>query len=235
MPDMSLALFDLDGTLLSADSDTLWCGFLVAQGLLDADMERRSANMAHAYAAGTVVPVDYARFQAQLLRGLTPQQLLPLQQRFLVERVRPLIPPAARRLLQQHRDAGDTLVLTTATSRVVSELTARDLGVDAHLCTELELQGGHYTGDLRGRVNMRTGKVDNLRDWLAAQGLPDSLLRRASFYTDSINDLALLSVAARPVVVDPDMRLCVTAMRKGWTVLRLREADVQHDSAAALA
>lgn len=233
MNDMSLALFDLDGTLLSADSDTLWCGFLVAHGVLDPSLEERSADMSRAYAAGTVVPDDYARFQARLLSGLTPQQLLPLQQRFVAEWVRPLIPDAARQLLQQHREAGDTLVLTTATSRVVSGLTAQDLGVDAHLCTELELQDGRYTGELRGRVNMRTGKVENLRAWLADQGLPDSLLRRASFYTDSINDLALLSVAGRPVVVDPDMRLSVTAMRKGWTVLHLRER--QAGTAAALA
>lgn len=233
MNHMSLALFDLDGTLLSADSDTLWCSFLVAHGVLDPSLEERSADMSRAYAAGTVVPDDYARFHARLLSGLTPQQLLPLQQRFVAEWVRPLIPDAARHLLQQHREAGDTLVLTTATSRVVSELTAADLGVDAYLCTELVWADGVCSGRIKGSPNMRSGKVERLRAWLAQRGEPDSVLRRASFYSDSINDLALLSMVGRPTVVDPDMRLAATAMRKGWTVLRLHHRSRRADALPA--
>ena len=67
---------------------------------------------------------------------------------------------------------------------------------------------------------MRTGKLERLREWLVAQGLDEQLLPRASFYSDSINDLALLSVVGRPIVVDPDPRLASAAARKGWTVLR---------------
>jgi phosphoserine phosphatase len=69
---------------------------------------------------------------------------------------------------------------------------------------------------------MRTGKVERLRAWLQQLGEPESTLKQATFYTDSINDLPLLSVVRRPVVVDPDPRLESTALRKGWQVLRLR-------------
>ncbi len=221
---MRLALFDLDHTLLSGDSDVLWCDFLIDQGLLDAGFRERSEEMAARYGAGTVIPRDYCDFYAATLAGYEPSALRPLRERFLRELIRPRIPEDARALLQRHRDAGETLVLTTATNRVISELTASDLGVDHYVCTELEQVDGRFTGRTSGILNMRAGKIDRLRQWLSELGQPDRLLKEASFYSDSINDLALLSVVRRPVVVDPDPRLESTALRKGWTVLRLNRS-----------
>lgn len=230
---LQLAIFDLDGTLLPGDSDTLWCRFLADRGEIDAEQAERCAAVAQRYAAGTVVPEDYCLAQAALLAGRSAASLQPLRERFLAEVIRPRVPLAARELLLRHRNDGDTLLLTTATSRVVSELTAADLGVDAYLCTELVWTDGHCSGRLKGSPNMRSGKVDRLRAWLAQRGEPDSVLRRASFYSDSINDLALLSMVGRPVVVDPDVRLAATAMRKGWTVLHLHQRARQPDSVPA--
>ena len=221
---MQLALFDLDHTLLSGDSDVLWCDFLIDQGLLDGGFRQRNLEMAARYTAGTVTPPQFCDFYAATLTGRTPADLLPIRERFLSEVVRPLIPDDARALLQRHRDAGDTLVLTTATNRVASELTATDLGMDHYICTELECVDGRYTGRTSGTLNMRTGKLERLRLWLAELGQPEQLLKRAKFYTDSINDLALLSVVGHPIVVDPDPRLRSTAIRKGWQVLRFDRA-----------
>jgi len=219
---MPLALFDLDHTLLSGDSDVLWCDFLVGVGWLDAGWQARCAQIAEQYTAGTVTPADYCHFHASTIAGRTVGEVHALRERFLAEEVRPRIPADARALLARHRGSGDTLVLTTATHRAISELTARDLGVDEYLCSEHEMAGERYTGRTLGTPNMRTGKLEHLRRWLAARGEDDSALRRATFYTDSINDLALLSVVGRPVVVDPDPRLEATARRKGWSVMHLR-------------
>jgi HAD superfamily hydrolase (TIGR01490 family) len=222
---MRLALFDLDHTLLTGDSDVLWCEFLVACGELPSVATRaRNEEIASRYTAGTITPREFCGFYASLLAGRSPDSLQPLRERFLAEVVRPLIPDDARALLQRHRAAGDTLVLTTATNRVASELTAAELGVDHYLCTELEIADGRFTGKTSGVLNMRTGKLDRLRAWLADSGLDEQLLKQASFYTDSINDLALLSVVGHPVVVDPDSRLESTALRKGWTVLRFKRS-----------
>lgn len=219
---MRLALFDLDHTLLSADSDVLWCEFMIAEGRLAPLFAENYRDMALRYEAGTVTPVDYCDFHARTLAGLTPAELCPLRKRFFEGSVRPRIPDDSRELLQRRRELGETLVLTTATNRVVSELTAADLGVDHYLCTELEQAGdGRYTGRTSGTLNMRSGKIDRLRQWLRDAGHPEQLLPEASFYSDSINDLALLSAVKRPIVVDPDPRLESTAHRKGWTVLRL--------------
>jgi phosphoserine phosphatase len=93
--------------------------------------------------------------------------------------------------------------------------------MDQFFCTELELVAGRYTGRTIGTPNMRAGKLEHIRQWLADSGRSDLSLKEASFYSDSINDLALLSAVGRPVVVDPDPRLESTAIRKGWAVLRL--------------
>jgi HAD superfamily hydrolase (TIGR01490 family) len=178
--------------------------------------------MAAAYTAGSVTPADYCNFYASTLAGHDEAYWAPLRERFLAEVIRPRIPDDARALLQRHRESGHTLVLTTATNRVVSALTAAELGVDHHLSTEVEMVDGRFTGRTQGMLNMRTGKVERLRAWLQQQGEADSVLRLAIFYTDSINDLPLLSVVRQPVVVDPDPRLESTALRKGWTVLRFR-------------
>jgi HAD superfamily hydrolase (TIGR01490 family) len=217
---MRLALFDLDHTLLSGDSDRLWCDFLLEQGLLDETFRARNRHMAAAYTAGSVTPADYCNFYASTLAGHGENYWQPLRERFLEGVIRPRIPADARALLQQHRESGHTLVLTTATNRVISSLTAADLGVDHYLATEVEVIDGLFTGRTQGVLNMRTGKVDRLRAWLQGQGQTEVVLKQAAFYTDSINDLPLLSVVRRPVVVDPDPRLESAALRKGWKVLR---------------
>jgi len=219
---MQLALFDLDHTLLSGDSDQLWCNFLIDQALLDAGFRTHTEAISSRYSAGTIAPPEYSDFFASVLTGQSVESLRPLRERFLGEVIRPLIPADARALLQRHREAGDTLVLTTATNRIVSELTAGDLGVDHYLCTELESADGRFTGRAAGVPNMGTGKLQRLRDWLAGHGRPEELLKRATFYSDSINDLALLSVVGRPIVVDPDPRLELAARRKGWRVIRFQ-------------
>jgi HAD superfamily hydrolase (TIGR01490 family) len=217
---MRLALFDLDHTLLSGDSDVLWCDFLLLLGLLDSGFIARNRSMAAAYTAGSVTPADYCNFYASTLAGHGEAYWQPYRERFLKEVIRPRIPDDARTLLQRHRESGHTLVLTTATNRVVSALTAAELGVDHYLATEVEMIDGLFTGRTLGVLNMRIGKVERLRAWLQQQGEPETVLKQATFYTDSINDLPLLSVVRRPVVVDPDPRLESAALRKSWQVLR---------------
>jgi len=218
---LPLTLFDLDHTLLNGDSDQLWCAFLIEAGLLPVRWRESAIDTAARYTAGTISPPDYCGFFAGMLAGFAPSDLLPIRERFLQEVVRPLIPDGARALLARHRQAGDLLVLTTATNRIVSELTAADLGVDHYLCTELEVVDGRLSGRTRGTANMGTGKLARLREWLEANGEAAGTLKQAVFYSDSINDLSLLSVVGRPVVVDPDPRLEATALRKRWTVMRL--------------
>ena len=218
---MKLTLFDLDHTLLSGDSDVLWCDFLIAQGVLDAGFAQRNADMDVQYKAGTVDAVVFADFYVCTLAGRTPQHWEPLRQLFLTQEILPRIPSAAMALVKRHRDAGDLVVMTTATNRFITELTAKQFQIAHLIATEPELVDGVFSGATTGVLNMRSGKLARLHAWLAARG--QSLEQFDSTgYSDSINDLPLLGAVDRPVAVNADARLAEVAAARGWQTLSLR-------------
>ncbi|MEP7102626.1 MAG: HAD family hydrolase, partial [Burkholderiales bacterium] len=127
---MRLALFDLDHTLLSGDSDVLWCEFLMDEGLLDrAEFAPLNADMARRYREASVSAQDFCEFYVASLAGRTLAEWRPVCQRFLDHVVAPRIPASARALVESHRVRGDRLVMTTATNRVLTELTAQHLRI----------------------------------------------------------------------------------------------------------
>jgi HAD superfamily hydrolase (TIGR01490 family) len=214
-----LTLFDLDHTLLSGDSDVLWCDFLIEKGLLEREaFAARNADMEARYRAGTVGVQEFAHFYLGTLAGRSPGEWEALRQEFLVDEVAPRIPAGALRLVRQHLDAGDLVAMTTATSRFITELTAAHFGIAHLLAIEPELVDGVFTGRSVGTLNMREGKVRRLHEWLAQRG--DELRRfRSMAYSDSINDLPLLEAVDEPVAVDPGPRLATIARERGWRVL----------------
>jgi len=217
-----LALFDLDHTLLTGDSDVLWCEFLMDNGVLNrTEFKPRNDDMARRYGEGSVSAEDFCDFYVATLAGRTLAQWRPWCVRFLNEVVVPRIPQSACELVESHRARGDRLVMTTATNRVLTELTAQHLRIDDLLATEVELVDDRCTGRTRGVLNMREGKVTRLRTWLSEQGLPDDALAQATFYSDSSNDRPLLQAVGSPVVVDPDARLRAHALTAGWPVMAL--------------
>ncbi len=219
---MQLAIFDLDHTLLDGDSDVLWCEFLMAEGELDrARFEVLNAAMERDYKAGTVGVQAFCDFYVGTLAGRTAAECLPLCQRFLHESVLPRLFPGTAALLQQHRQAGDLLLMSTATNRVITTLTAQALGFEHLIATECAVdETGRFSGATAGMLNMREGKVARLQQWLAAQEAWVSHLRRC-FYSDSINDLPLLDQVDEPVVTNGDPRLQALAAERGWRTLSL--------------
>jgi len=217
-----LALFDLDGTLLSGDTDALWCDFLVAEGVLDgAVFAPANRDVVDRYARGDIDAATYCAFYAATLAGRTPLGWQALRERFVAEVVAPRIPASARELVAAHARAGETLVMTTATNRFLTEPIATLLGMGMLIATELELESGVFTGRNTGVLNMREGKLARLRAWLATGEWPVDALDQSAFYSDSINDLPLLGAVGRPVVVDPDPHLRAEAARRGWPVIEL--------------
>jgi HAD superfamily hydrolase (TIGR01490 family) len=220
---MRLTLFDLDHTLLDGDSDELWCEHLMTHGVLDrADFEARNQAMVRDYRAGSVGAADFCSFYIGTLAGRTAAQWQPLLHDFIESAIKPRIGAQAMALVQRHRDAGDVLVLTTATNRFLTEPTARHLGIEHLLATECELDAqGRFSGRPRGTLNMREGKVQRLHTWLAQRHcvLADC---EATAYSDSINDLPLLCAVVHSVVVHPDARLAAEARQRGWPTIALR-------------
>src|SRR3954468_25056631 len=217
-----LTLFDLDHTLLTIDSDEAWVEFLIERKVPDAhDLERANAALVERYTRGEAQPGEFAEFYLSTLVPHTPSTLAAWHAEYLAQKILPALPDAARALVDGHRAQGDLLVLTTATSRFLTAAIADELGFEHLIATEPEMLNGRYTGRIAGVANMRDGKVTRLHAWLAARG---SALAEyeSTFYSDSRNDIPLLSRVDHPVAVNPDPVLAELARERGWRVMTIR-------------
>jgi len=217
---MSLALFDLDNTLLAGDSDYAWGEFLIAEGLVDGPLYRRENDRYFAqYQAGTLDIMQFLAFALRPLAENDAARLESLRTRFVETRILPLIAPKARALVDKHRAGGDRLAIVTSTNSFVTAPIARALGIADLLATEPEMIDGRYTGRVAGVPCFREGKVTRVDEWLARERLNWS---GSWCYSDSHNDVPLLERATHPVAVDPDERLRAIARARGWEIISLR-------------
>jgi HAD superfamily hydrolase (TIGR01490 family) len=220
---LSLALFDLDNTLLAGDSDHLWGEFLCEQGIVDGTWYRQENERYYRlYRQGELDIQAFLRFSLQPLTLYPMSQLLIWRMQFMRQKIEPVMLPAARVLLDRHRKAGDTLVIITATNRFITEPIAAAFGVEHLLATEPAVAGDRYTGEVAGTPCFQNGKVERLRQWLHGR---EEDLSGSHFYSDSRNDLPLLSQVENPVAVDPDEVLLGHAQGCGWPIISLRQDD----------
>ena len=219
---MALAIFDLDNTLLAGDSDHRWGEFLCDVGLADAEAFRQKNDAFYAdYQAGNLHMPAYLDFVLAPLTGLTRVEVRALQRQFVAECVEPMLLDKAFDLLNEHRIKGDTLLMMTATHAVVAEPVAARLGFEHWLGSGVGLHDDRYTGKAEGNPCFQQGKVDHLADWRSRHpdiADPDDCW----FYSDSHNDLPLLSAVGHPVAVDPDDTLRAHAEANHWPIMSLR-------------
>jgi len=217
---MKLALFDLDNTLLSGDTDVEWLDFLIGQGVLPESHRRANLEMDRRYRSGEAAALEYVRFYLRFYPAHDMATLLGLRERFVQERIEPRMLPAARKLIQSHKR--DLVAIITATNRFLTEPIAAAFGVEHLIATEPQIEHGRFTGDVVGAPCMREGKIEHLERWLAARDKTLGDFPESWFYSDSINDLPLLSRVTHPVAVDADAKLGKIAGDRGWRKLTLR-------------
>jgi HAD superfamily hydrolase (TIGR01490 family) len=216
---MTLAIFDLDHTLIDGDSDYLWGEYMVENGIVDARAYRaRNLEFYEDYQRGTLDNDRYLAFSLEPLTRHSIEQLHAWRRDYVERWIRPLVKPGAAEKFNFHRARGHDLMIISATHRFITEPIAEMLEIPCLLATEPEVADGRYTGRYLGTPTYREGKVTALGQWLDRTG--DSL-DGAYFYSDSINDLPLLEQVANPVAVSPDPELKRIAESKGWPVIDL--------------
>ncbi|HBX36090.1 MAG TPA: HAD-IB family hydrolase [Pseudohongiella sp.] len=225
----TLAIFDLDNTLLAGDSDHAWGEFLISEGLADAESHRQQNDAFYAqYQQGTLDMTEYLEFAVSPVVGYTQSRLAELHIKFMQQFIDPIMLPSAQALVDSHKNRGDICLIVTATNRFVTEPISRRLGVHDLIATDLEYLEGVLTGKISGAPCFQAGKITKLKSWLETnskqpeyQGLT---LENSVFYSDSFNDIPLLEAAGKAVAVDPDDKLRAHASNMGWPVISLRQA-----------
>jgi HAD superfamily hydrolase (TIGR01490 family) len=220
MTKRKLAHFDLDNTLLDTDSDYQGAQFLIEEGLLDkAISEEKNPYFYDRYMDGTLDIHEFLDFQLKPLVNVPREQLDKWHADFMHRKIRPMIFPHAKALIESHSDALTAIV--TATNRFITEPIAAELGVPNLLATDIEEVDGMFTGKPRGTPTFREGKIQRVNEWLADMGhrLQDF---ESWFYSDSSNDLPLLERVDHPHAVDPDPRLRAEAEKRRWPIISLK-------------
>ncbi len=223
---MKLALFDLDHTLLPIDSDYSWGVFTSTIGWTDpVDFNRRNDEFFAHYRAGTLDIHEYVRFATAAVKQKGAIDSEAAHALYMASVVHPVIKPQALALVQSHQQAGDVVVIVTATNEFVTRPIADAFGVPELIAVELARDSapggtGWITGEIKGVASIREGKVTRVADWLASRQLDWSDVE-TTFYTDSMNDLSLLEKVTHPVATNPDDRLRALATERGWRILDL--------------
>lgn len=212
-----IAFFDLDRTLISRNSATLWLRSELANGRLSRLRALHAFTYVVRYSLGLVDIEDAIRRSVTTIAGQNEAEMAGRAVDFYGHFIRPIFRPGGRAALDAHRAAGDRLVLLTSSSNYVAEQVVRDLALDDFLCSRFEVDAdGRYTGRLIEPLCYGRGKVELARRCADINGVG---LASCAFYTDSIADLPMLEAVGEPAAVHPDPKLRRVARQRGWPVL----------------
>ncbi|MBR2252458.1 MAG: HAD family hydrolase [Neisseriaceae bacterium] len=220
----NLAIFDLDRTLITCDSDVAWAAYLAEKGIFNEEDSKKRDQFYADYDNGCLDIDAFLCFQLAPLGKFSRRQLDAMHAEFMDKYIVHHITKTAKNIVKKHIDNNDTMVLVSATNEFVITPSAAQFGIHNVVGVRLVIdQNGNYTGEYTGTPSFREGKIVRLQEWLANNGKTMQDYDRSFFYSDSHNDLPLLRLVDCPVAVNPDPLLRQEATDKGWTIIQFTE------------
>ena len=213
---MSLAIFDLDNTLIGGDSDHLWGEFLCDEGIIvdRQSFQKKNDYFYQQYELGLLDIYAWAEFSFEILAAHSMKELGELHHKFMIAKIEPIILDKAQNCIDNHKKNGDTVLVITASNTFVTSPIVKRYGIDHLLATEPEIKSGRYSGKISGIPCFQSGKIDNLLPWMVQN---NETLEGSFFYSDSHNDLPLLDLVDNPVAINADKILTSEAIKRGWS------------------
>jgi HAD superfamily hydrolase (TIGR01490 family) len=208
------AFFDMDRTVLRIDSGMSWMKFLRRRGELSALGMAQAIYWSVLYKLAVLDMESLARKLTADLRGQTEAEMIAKCKIWYEADVAHQIARRARRAIEHHRERGDILVMLTGSTQFVAEVVSASLGIEHTLCSRIEVRDGIFTGDLE-QLCFGHYKVPLAERFANANHVD---LEHSVFYSDSYNDLPMLSRVGEAVVVNPDARLRRRARQVGWRI-----------------
>jgi HAD superfamily hydrolase (TIGR01490 family) len=222
---MNLCLFDLDHTLLPLDSDYEFCNFLIQKKCFDAEnFKKQNESFFNDYQLGVLNIHAYTDFATSIWRHLPLMEQSALISKFIDEIIRPAIKSSVIDLIRSHQTKGDLVAVITATNEFVTRPITDLFGIQHLLAVELEKdKNGNFTGKIQGIPSFQEGKITRVLEWILKLGYSWNFFEKTYFYSDSMNDLPLLTYVSHPIATNPSVNLAKIAHQKKWKILKIFE------------
>jgi len=214
-----LLIFDLDNTLLAGDSDRNWGIFLAEQKVVESSYLDESEKFYNNYYDGSLDIDGFLSFCLKPLIENDMNYLLELRKQFIEDKIKPIITEPGREIINQAIEDGKTVIIATATNDFVTRPIADLFNVRTLIATEFEVINQKFTGKVLNTPCFREGKVSKVKKWVDDNNFD---LSKASFYSDSFNDLPLLEKVRNPVIVDGDDKLLEIGKNRNWDCISFR-------------
>lgn len=214
-----LLIFDLDNTLLAGDSDRNWGIFLAEQKVVESSYLDESEKFYDNYYDGSLDIDGFLSFCLKPLIENDMEYLLKLRQQFVEDKIKPIITQPGKEIINHAIENGKTVVIATATNDFVTRPIADLFNVQTLIATEFEIKNQQFTGKVIDAPCFREGKLNKVQKWVDDNNFD---LSKASFYSDSFNDLPLLEKVKTPVIVDGDDKLVEIGKNRDWDCVSFR-------------
>ena len=214
-----LLIFDLDNTLLAGDSDRNWGIFLAEQKVVESSYLDESEKFYNNYYDGSLDIDGFLSFCLKPLIENDMEYLLKLRQQFIEDKIKPIVTQPGKDIINQAIEHGKTVVIATATNDFVTRPIADLFNVQTLIATEFEIKDQQFTGKVIDVPCFREGKLNKVQKWVDDNNFD---LSKASFYSDSFNDLPLLEKVKTPVIVDGDDKLVEIGKNRDWDCVSFR-------------
>jgi HAD superfamily hydrolase (TIGR01490 family) len=214
-----LLIFDLDNTLLAGDSDRNWGIFLAEQKVVKSSYLDESEKFYNNYYDGSLDIDGFLSFCLKPLIENDMSYLLELRKQFIEDKIKPIVTAPGKEIINQAIEDGKTVIIATATNDFVTRPIADLFNVRTLIATEFEVINQKFTGKVLNTPCFREGKVSKVKKWVDDNNFD---LSKASFYSDSFNDLPLLEKVKNPVIVDGDDKLLEIGKNRNWDCISFR-------------
>ena len=214
-----LLIFDLDNTLLAGDSDRNWGIFLAEQKVVESSYLDESEKFYNNYYDGSLDIDGFLSFCLKPLIENNMEYLLKLRQQFIEDKIKPIVTQPGKEIINHAIQNGKTVVIATATNDFVTRPIADLFNVQTLIATEFEIKNQQFTGKVIDVPCFREGKLNKVKKWVDDNNFD---LSKASFYSDSFNDLPLLEKVKTPVIVDGDDKLVEIGKNRDWDCVSFR-------------
>ena len=214
----TLALFDLDNTIIDTDSDFEWGNYLVENKLIDAENYLEEYDYFHQqYQLYQLDALEYLKFVQKTYKLLTTDKITENVNNFIIEVIKPKLKPQILELINWHKKKQHQVIVISATAEfLIGNICKQLLEINDYIGAHLEVTDGKYN------TCLGADKVTRLQHWLTTNKLPSKLIAGAYFYSDSYNDLPLLQAVKNPIVVDADKLLTDFAINNNWQIINTK-------------